>query len=123
MDCVGINQFNEINWLPVNDRFDQNVLTHIFKQQNKLAPKYIDEIFTSADLCNIKTRSSSYKLIPPHCNKASGHNTISSLGPRLWNKLPSDIKLSNNPNSFKHKVKMHFFGVLEKETDDNFFYY
>ena len=83
----------------------------------------MDEIFTSADLCNIKTRSSSHKLILPHCNKASGHNTISSLGPRLWNKLPSDIKLSNNPNSFKHKVKMHFLEVLEKETDDSFFYY
>ena len=120
---VGIDQFKEINWLPVKDRFDQNVLTHIFKQQNKLAARYMDEIFTSADLCNIKTRSSSYKLILPHCNKASGHNTISSLGPRLWNKLPSDIKLSNNPNSFKHKVKMHFFEVLEKETDDSFFYY
>ena len=77
----------------------------------------------TADLCNIKTRSSSYELILPHCNKASGHNTISSLGPRLWNKLPSDMKLSNNPNSFKHKVKMHFFKVLEKETDDSFFYY
>ena len=120
---VGIEQFKDINWLPVKERFDQNVLTHIFKQQNNLAPKYMDEIFTSANLCNIKTRSSSYKLILPHCNKASGHNTISSLGPRLWNKLPSDIKLSNNPNSFKHKVKMHFLELLEKETDDSFFYY
>ena len=80
----------------------------------------MDEVFTSADLCNIKTRSSSYKLILPHCNKASGHNAISSLGPRLWNILPSAIKLYNNPNSFKHKVKMHFLEVLEKETDDSF---
>ena len=114
---VGINQFKEINWLSFKDRFDQNVLTHIIKQQNKLAKKHMDEIFTSADLCNIKTRSSSHKLKLPHCNKTSGHNTISSLGTRLWNIL------SNNPNTFKHKVKMHFLEVLEKEKDDMFLYY
>ena len=55
----------EINWLPVKDRFEQNVTTHIFKQQNNLAPKYMDEMFTSADQCNIKTRSSSNKLLQP----------------------------------------------------------
>ena len=81
----------------------------------------MDEIFTSADLCKIKTRSYSYKLIGPHCNSVSGHRTISSLGPKLWNKFPSDIKLSKDPNSFKHKVKMHLFEVLEKETDYYFF--
>ena len=45
---VGIKEFKDINWLPVNARFEQNVTTHIFKQQNKLAPKYMDEIFTYA---------------------------------------------------------------------------
>ena len=75
---IGIQHFKEINWLPVRARFEQNVTTHIFKQQNKLAPKYMDEMITSADLCKIKTRSSSYKLILPHCNRVSGHRTISS---------------------------------------------
>ena len=83
----------------------------------------MDEMFTSADQCKIKTRSSSHKLILPHCNIVSRHRTISSLGPKLWNKLPIDAKLSKNPNSFKHKVKMHFFEVLAKETDDCFVYY
>ena len=105
----GIKEFKDINWLPVNARFEQNVITHIFKQQNKLALKYMDKMFTSADLCKIKTRSSSYKLILPHCNRVSGYRTICTLGQKLWNKLPFDIKLSKNPNSFKHKVKMHFF--------------
>ena len=66
---IGIKEFKEINWLPVRARFEQNVTTHIFKQQNKLAPKYMDEMFTSADQCKIKTRPSSNKLIQPHHNK------------------------------------------------------
>ena len=99
------------------------LLTHIFKQKNKFATKYMDEMFTSADQCKIKTRSSSYQLILPHCNRLSGHRTIASIGPKLWNKLPIYTKLSKNPNSFKHKVKMHFFEVLAEETDDSFVYY
>ena len=116
-------EFKEINWLPVRARFEQNVRTHIFKQQNNLAPNYIVAIFPSADQYKIKTWSSSYKLILPHCNRVSGHRTISFPGPKLWNKLPIDTKLSKNSNSFKHKVKLHFFEVLVKENDDFFVYY
>ena len=88
-------------------QFEQNVTTDIFKQQNKFAPKYMDEMFTSADQCKIKTRLSSNKLIQPHCNRESGYKAISYLGPKLWNNLPLDTKTSINPNSFKHKVNMH----------------
>ena len=76
----------------------------------------MDEMFTSADQCKIKTRSSSNKLVQPHCNRESGYKAISSLEPKLWNKLPIDTKLSKNPNSFKHMVKMHFFEELVKKT-------
>ena len=120
---IRIREFKEINWLPVRARFEQNVTTNIFKQQNKLAPKYMDEMLTSADQCKINTRSSSYKLVQPHYNRVSGHRTISSLGPKLWNKLLIDTKFSKNPNSFKHKVNMHFFEALVKENDDCFVYY
>ena len=93
------------------------------KQQIKFDPMCMDEMFISADQCKIKTRSSSYKLVLSNCNRESGHRAISSLGPKLWNKLPIDTKLSKNPNSFKHKVKMHFGEVLVKENDDCFVYY
>ena len=53
----------------------------------------MDEMFTSADQCNIKTtRSSSNKLLQPHCNKVSGYKAISFLGPKLWNKLPIETR-------------------------------
>ena len=120
---IGISEFKEINWLPVRARFGQNVTTHIFMQQNKLAPKYMDEMFTSADQCNIKTRSSSNKHLHPNCNRVSVYMAISFLGPKLWNKLPIETRTSTNPNSVKHQVKMHFFKAFAKENDDCFVYY
>ena len=112
---VGIRELVEINWIPVRARFEQNVTTHISKQQIKLAPKYMDEMFTSADHFKIKTRSSLNKLIQPHCNRESGYKAISSLGQKLWNKLPCDIKTAINPTSFKHKVTMHYLEALARK--------
>ena len=83
----------------------------------------MDEMFTSADQCNIKSRSSSNKLLQPHCNRESGYKAISFLGPKLWNKLPIETRTSTNPNSFKHNVMMHLFKALAKENDDCFVYY
>ena len=80
-------------------------------------------MFTSADQCKIKTRSSSNKIIQPHRNRDSGYKAISYLGPKLWNNLPLDAKTSINPNSLKHKVKKLFFETLEKENNDSFVYY
>ena len=80
-------------------------------------------MFTSADQCKIKTRSSSNKLIQPHCNRENGYKAIPYLGPKLWNNLTLDAKTSINPNSFKHKVKKLFFEPFEKENDDIFVYY
>ena len=83
----------------------------------------MDEMFTSADQCKIKTRSSSNKLIQPHRNKESGYKAISYLGPKLWNNLALDTKTSINHNSFKHKVRKLFLETIEKENDDTFVYY
>ena len=69
----------------------------------------MDEMFNSADQCEIKTRSSSNKLIQPHRNRESGYKAISYLGPKLWNNLQLNTKTSINPNSLKHIVKKLFF--------------
>ena len=82
----------------------------------------MDEMFTSADQCKIKSRSSSNKLIQPHRNRESGYKAISYLGPKLWNNIPLDAKTSINPNYFKHKANKLFFETFEKDNDDTFVY-
>ncbi len=43
-----------------------------------------------------------------------GQNAISYIGPKLWNKLPIDIKLIKTRNGFKHKIKSTYFETLQK---------
>ena len=43
------------------------------------------------------------------------------IRPFIWNGLPDDVKLPNNVNLFKHKVKKTFLTLL-REKDKNVYY-
>ena len=63
------------------------------------------------------------KLNLPFRNKNAGQNGISYLGPRIWNGLPSQIKLCDSVNTFKHKMKDKYFADMKKKDEDIYFYY
>ena len=63
------------------------------------------------------------KLNLPFRNKNTGQKGISYLGPRIWNKLPSYIKLCGSVNTFKHKIKDKYFDDIKKIEDDIYIYY
>ena len=55
---VGVNEFKEINWLNLNDRFSQCVLSSIYKFFKSESPEYFNEIYFPAEPTNINTQSS-----------------------------------------------------------------
>ena len=55
---VGVDEFKEINWLNINDRFSQCVLSSIYKFFNSESPEYFSEIYFPAEPNNINTQSS-----------------------------------------------------------------
>ena len=44
------------------------------------------------------------------------------IGSFFWNGLPDDVKLSNNVNLFKHKVKKTFLTLLREKDKDIYVY-
>ena len=55
--------------------------------------------------------------------KALSQKCLSYLGPFIWNGLPDDVKMSNNVNTFKHKVKKSFLTLLQETDQDVYVYY
>ena len=53
---IGVIEFKEINWLNINDRFSQWVLSSIYKLFNSESPEYFKEIYFPAEPSNINTR-------------------------------------------------------------------
>ena len=121
-DHIGVDEFRKINWLPTKKRFEQCLLVNIYKFFNKIAPVYYDEMYYPAVRGQF-TRFSFQKLILPSQHTNRGLRTLGYLGPRLWNGVHSDLKLSSNANTFKHKIKEAFFARLQKEEDSPYIYY
>ena len=111
---IGVNEFKEINWLPVKERAHQCINVSIFKYFKNMCPAYSSEMFIVADQSRF-TRNSVMKLNLPFRNRNTGQNCISYLGPKIWNKLPSHIKLCDSINSFKHKIKDKYFADMKKK--------
>ena len=76
----------------------------IFKTVKQLNPPFMQNIF--------RLRSSHYSLRNPNSlahvrpNQTTfGSNSLSSIGPQIWNGLPNEIKSAENLKSFKTLIK------------------
>jgi hypothetical protein len=102
----------QLHWLPVKYRIDFKILLLTFKALHKLAPEYLSDLLTvyksshslrslahdNLLLVESKTRLKSY-----------GDRAFSNAAPKLWNRLPRDIRHSKSLNSFKRALKTHLF--------------
>ena len=101
-------EFEEINWLPVNERVNQRICVTAFNFFNDISPSYMSDIFIPMKERK-NTRNSSNRFIVPLRKTNVGQDALSYTGPKLWNALPIDVKLAKNRNSFKHKMKTNYF--------------
>ena len=113
---IGVNEFKKINWLPVENRYEQCVFVSAFKFCYGLGPAYMSDIFSTFQ-SQRTTRRSTHKLKLPFKSTNMGQKGISYIGPKIWNNLPSKCKLEDNPNKFKHKVKELFFDNVQRTSD------
>ena len=112
---IGLSEFEKINWLNINDRFEQCLAVSAFKFFNNKCPLYMSEIFVPTNSDRASTRNSYKKLTQPFRKTMQGQGSISYIGPSVWNKLPENIKRSDSMNSFKHNVKKHYLKELTKQ--------
>ena len=99
-----------LHWLPVAARIDYKVLLLTYKALNDCAPIYIQEMLKLRE--NQRSLRSSDKLLldmPKTRLKTVGDKSFSVYAPKVWNKLPFDIKSSHSVDSFKVKLKTHLF--------------
>ena len=119
---IGAKEFEIINWLPTEKRFEQCVCVGIFNFFAGAAPTYISEMYFPLEQSQ-HTRRSLNKLWIPNQRTNRGLKILSYVGPRLWNSLPNFLKSAKNVNNFKHKLKELYFNNLRDEEKNPYFYY
>ena len=102
-----------LHWLPVRQRITYKILLLTYKALNGMAPRYI------ADLLQPYTPTKKLRsfpknlLVTPKSNlKFYGDRYFQVAAPRLWNSLPDEIRLIQNLEVFKNKIKTLLFFML-----------
>ena len=68
----------------------------------------MNEVFRLAENRRIITRNKYFKLSHPFRKTSTGQNSLSYIGPAIWNRIPEILKKTKNMNTFKHKMKHYY---------------
>ena len=119
---MGLTEFGKINWLPINYRFEQCISSMTFKYFNYLSSLYWNDVFKLADQNTTATRTSLFKLSET-LRSNHGQKRLSYVAPSIWDKLPDFLKTTDNVNTYKHRVKKHFFQRMNNEESNIYSYF
>ena len=98
-DHIGLTEFEKINWLPINNCFEQCISSTTFNFFNNRSPAYMNDVFKLTDHPITKIRASFLKLIQPSRNTNYRQKTLSYLAPNIRNSLPVSLKVTEGLNT------------------------
>ena len=108
---------SRLHWLPVRYRFIFKILSLTYKALNGQVPSYIKDVLKYKNSGRV-LRSSNKHLLDERVAKLKTYgdrayrpnpNPTPVATPKLWNKLPLDIRLSSPVTVFKTKLNIHLF--------------
>ena len=120
---IGQKEFEKINWLPIKDCFKQVISLMSFKFCNNTSPRYMNDVFKPAGQPNTTTRASFLKFNQPLQRTNLGQNNIFYEGPIISNNLPNSLKTTGNLNTYKLRVKEHFFDQIRNAAYNIYSYF
>ena len=105
-----ITVLRRLHWLPVRQRITYKILLLSYKALNGMAPRYIADLLQPYTPTRQLRSFSKNLLVTPKSNlKFYGDRSFQVAAPRLWNSLPDDIRLIQNLDVFKNKIKTLLF--------------
>ena len=97
---------DELRWLNVNKRIQYEQCIFMY---NIIYNKFPNWLFTISAVSQVSQRSTrqQHNFHIPRTNTDYGQKLMSVKGPRVWNALPPDIKITTNAQTFKTSLKRH----------------
>ena len=96
-----------LGWLNIRNFIIFRLLTMVYKCINEYMPNYLTELLSFHTSTHSLRSYNEFVLTVPFFKTKFGERAFSVTGPRYWNKLPLQIKLLPNLNTFKYRLKLH----------------
>ncbi len=95
------------NVLSVEDMYNFELGTFMFKYENVFLPNVFDDLFSKhSDIHSLNTRQKD-KLRLPLVKRAFCQKSVTYLGIKLWNDIDDNIKRATTVNQFRSMYKKH----------------
>ena len=107
--CHITQHLYELHWLPVEYRIQYKILLLVFKSLHGKGPVYLASMLEEYHPSRTLRSSAQFRLREPSVHKKYGERAFSVAGPRLWNALPLEVRLSPSVDIFKIALKTHLF--------------
>ena len=88
----------------IHTRNLQMLVTEMFKVYRSMSPPIFSELFRGRDIC-YNLRSNSNFAVPHVKSVFHGSESISYLGPKIWDIVPLELKELTSLNGFKKGIK------------------
>ena len=98
--------FKKLKILKLKELNELNAVLLVYKSLNGLISSPVSFINQNFGPYNLRRREA---LIVPFSRSSQALRFVAIRGPNLWNQLPLDIRSCLTVNSFKRKLKEHYF--------------
>ena len=105
--------FKKLNIIKLSDLIKYHISIFMFKFHNRLLPSVFNSYFTSVEnIHSYNTRATAKKCYYlPKARTNYGLFSVRYQGPKIWNMIEQQIKLSSSIHQFKQKLKIEFFST------------
>ena len=104
----------DLHWLPVEQRivFKINMISH--KVLNSTAPHYLQELLNRYEpLRRLRSSSDKWRFaMRRYSQETYGRRAFAIMAPKLWNKLPLELRSISKSNIFKSNLKTYILNKL-----------
>ena len=102
------NLFSELERDSMKVKRLKSLCIEIYKTLNDLNPSYMKKV-SPIKLQNkpVRTVHEKYLIVPTVKSTTFGTNSLRSMGPKIWNNLPNDLKSSETLSKFKNIIKRY----------------
>ena len=101
----------DLHWLPVEQRIAFKINLIIHKVLNGTAPHYLQELLNRYEpLRRLRSSSDKWRFAIRRYNQETyGRRAFATMAPKLWNKLPLELRSISKSNIFKSSLKTYLF--------------
>ncbi len=106
---------HHLHWLPVPKCIQFKLLVLVYKAYNGLAPQYLVELVQPyVPARTLRSSNDNLLVVPKYKLSTVGGRAFCIIGPKLWNKLPHNVRAASSLQTFKSQLKTHLFTLFSK---------